>query len=152
MLRFITLISLLFFCSFSNAETGLHQVSLLTYQQWKAEKITTALESVQKSNREQSMSLTIRNIKEKSNLQSRASQAQFQLEIAKDLTFNDYTVLYLAKHPQRSRAVEILSMKMSPKEVAELLGSHIRILNGERPEPSEAPTRVSDPVGLIQNQ
>lgn len=127
-------------------------MTLLTYQQWKADKISTALEGVQRSTREQSAQLNMRNSKEKSNLQGQASQAQFQLEIARDLTFNDYTVLYLAKHPQRSRAVEILSMKMSPKEVAELLGSHIRILNGERPEPSEVPARVSDPVGLIQNQ
>ena len=66
------------------------------------------------------------------------TQAQWDAEIAKDLTVNDYVALYLGHHSDTG-SLEAAAAQMSPQETVELLKAFVKNLNN-----SEIPEQNSD--------
>lgn len=60
---------------------------------------------------------------------ARIEQARMNLEIAQDLTVNDYLVIYLSQFKSREAMVDV-ARRMAPEEVADLLISHQKMSSG----------------------
>ena len=79
--------------------------------------------------------------------ESRLQQAQLNLELATELTINDYFVLYLSQSNGTEAIVEA-AKKMSADEVAELMMAYKKRLDSGRseigllPGPTSTPTRL----------
>ncbi len=57
-------------------------------------------------------------------LEIELSQAQFNLEVVKDLSVKDYFILYLSKQENRQEAYRIAATKLEPSELAELMSAY----------------------------
>ena len=60
---------------------------------------------------------------------ARIEQARMNLEIAQDLTVNDYLVIYLSQFKSREAMLDV-ARRMAPEEVADLLISHQKMSSG----------------------
>lgn len=79
---------------------------------------------------------------------ARIEQARMNLEIAQDLTVNDYLVLYLSQFKSREAMVDV-ARRMAPEEVADLLISHQKLSSGGQvAEHSMAPSPRLSPRPL----
>ncbi len=79
---------------------------------------------------------------------ARIEQARMNLEIAQDLTLNDYLVIYLSQFKSRDALVDV-ARRMAPEEVADLLISHQKLSSGGQvAEHSMAPSPRLSPRPL----
>ena len=110
--------------------------TLKSYREWKTEKIqllSSQISSFKLQIEQQRTSLLIGKTSklETSNkidqLMIQEHQTQWNLEVANDLSVNDYFVLYLANHPTANRFQQI-APKLSASETAELMESYAKSL------------------------
>lgn len=64
-----------------------------------------------------------------SRLESRTEQARMNLEIAQDLTVNDYLVIYLSQFKSREAMLDV-ARRMPPEDVADLLLANQKLVAG----------------------
>ena len=76
-------------------------------------------------------------------LQKQAEKDQYQLSITKDLTITDYFVGYLTKQRDMSAAINEVSGRLNPEEIAELMAAYANNFFSSRPAPSNATSRAS---------
>jgi hypothetical protein len=72
---------------------------------------------------------TARAAKTASRSDSRIEQAQMNLEIAQDLTVNDYLQIYLSRFRSREALLDV-ARRMAPEEVVDLLLSYQKLSSG----------------------
>lgn len=128
---------------------------LLSFKVWKTMRVDEAkanLERIQiEATRIQAGVINVDTRGIKSGVRSRQkieqeiSQAKMNVEINQDLTVNDYFILYLGQFQGPEALVEA-AKKLSPEEIAELLGAYRRHLTG----PDQA--REQLPRTLPRNQ
>lgn len=96
--------------------------SALTFQSWKNLRVDEARLVLERLTFENQIQRTpgVRSIG------SRVEQAKMNLEIAQDLTVNDYLAIYLSRFKSRDVIVDV-ARRMSPEEIADLLLSHQRL-------------------------
>jgi hypothetical protein len=104
---------------FSFKVMAIEDVTIKTFKEWKSEKVQSALQQVveQKSK----FSALQRQGTTSKDVLSRLSQAEFNLEIARDLTVSDYFDIYMKSQDNYEKSVTDLSARLSPNEVAEML-------------------------------
>jgi hypothetical protein len=115
---------------FARSEARADVTNVLSYQAWKAQRLEEA-----KTNLEKVQKPTLEAIKKAtpgakaSRSDQRLQQAQLNLDIAQELTVNDYFVLYLTQFKQREAFVEV-AKKLTPEETADLMMSYQKHLAG----------------------
>lgn len=79
---------------------------------------------------------------------SRIEQARMNLEIAQDLTVNDYLVIYLSQFKSRDAILDV-ARRLAPEDIADLLMSYQKLsMGGQIAEHSIAPTPRTPPRPL----
>jgi hypothetical protein len=79
---------------------------------------------------------------------SRTEQAQMNLEIAQDLTVNDYLVIYLSQFKSREAILDV-ARRLAPEDIADLLMSYQKLsMGGQIAEHSIAPGPRTPPRPL----
>lgn len=130
-------------------------LSVMGFQTWKASRIDDARSAVDRLSDQDRESATptpkaARRGKQEigSRLQiaskngrpdQRLQQAQINLEMAQELTVNDYFVLYLSQFKQKEAFVEA-AKKLSPEEAADLMMSYQKRLSSGDADVSPNPT------------
>ena len=121
-------------------------VSVVSFQAWKTSRIEetrTALEKLQQQEKPAAMGkkpdakilAAAKNLKSDPKFQ----QAQLNLEIAQELTVNDYFILYLSQFNAREAFVEA-ARKLSPEESADLMMSYQKTMAAPQAENVRPPT------------
>lgn len=115
------------------------QAQVLTFKNWKALQI---LESEQALKR-------VNNAAKTENHADQLYQALLKLELSKELTINDYFIVYLSRHNDGKSAIMKAAKKMSPEETATLLLAYRSNLQ-EKTESSTppSPTMESSSIGI----
>lgn len=118
--------------------------SALTFQAWKNLRVDEARLVLER--------LTFENQIQRSpgvrTMGSRVEQAKMNLEIAQELTVNDYLAIYLSRFKSRDVIVDV-ARRMSAEEIADLLMSHQRLApSGAMAENSSVPTPRLSPRPL----
>ena len=114
--------------SFSFTAAANTHVHILTYKVWKHKKIDEALSVVNELNRELKKMSNVKDdgaLEDRADLNHQKTQAELNLGVAKELSANDYFVLYVA--PQFKDNVEALGQaakNLSPKDVADILSAY----------------------------
>ena len=89
-----------------------------------------------------------RTTKAASRSDSRIEQAQMNLEIAQDLTVNDYLQIYLSRFRSREALLDV-ARRMAPEDVVDLLLSYQKLVSGSQiAEHSSAPAPRLSPRPL----
>lgn len=79
---------------------------------------------------------------------SRTEQARMNLEIAQDLTVNDYLVIYLSQFKSRDAILDV-ARRLTPEDIADLLMSYQKLsMGGQIAEHSMAPSPRTPPRPL----
>jgi hypothetical protein len=114
---------------------------ILSFNEWKQSKVLSAERALQIARTH----LAAVKARAKTSVTSelvdslrKETQAQWDAEIAKDLTVNDYVALYLGRHSDAS-SLEAAAAQMSPQETVELLKAFVKNLNN-----SQFPEQNSD--------
>lgn len=123
----IILLSLMF--SMGALATEITEVK--TFKEWKSEKVQDAIQKVVEHKTK--FSALQRQGNTSKDMLSRLSQAEFNLEISRDLTVSDYFDIYLKSQENFEKTVALLATKLSPNEVAEML---IHFSNSTKVTPS----------------
>lgn len=95
----------------------------MSFKEWKSQKFNEAAQRLNQTQLE--IAKTSKNSNSYKDLTDRLSQEKWNLEVAHDLRVADYFELYLLaeKSPQKFQEA---AQKMSPEEVAELMGFYAR--------------------------
>ena len=136
------------------------ELSVLGFQSWKTSRVDeakTALAAAEKASGAGSGSASLKNADKKSDLlrserfqsanknnrsDQKIQQAHTNLEIAQELTVNDYFVLYLSQFKQKEAFLEA-AKKLNPDEAADLMMAYQKRLADVDQEDSNSP------VGLV---
>lgn len=130
-------------CLKSFALPASQQQSLKTFNEWKLDKVNTAIQQTSQT-RVQALKAKARgDIKNLEALNKQISQLNWNLEVAKDLTLTDYFVLYLAQQPGKDLFKQI-APKMTTQEVADLMQAYAKTLSTS-PSPD---VETSSPASL----
>ncbi|CAN5609157.1 hypothetical protein BH10BDE1_BH10BDE1_21520 [soil metagenome] len=79
---------------------------------------------------------------------SRAEQARMNLEIAQDLTVNDYLVIYLSQFKSREAILDV-ARRLAPEDIADLLMSYQKLsMGGQIAEHTITPSLRTPPRPL----
>jgi hypothetical protein len=108
---------------------------VVSYKVWKAQKVQQAKSSLSRIQKEEKRRST-------SAVKVRLKQAKTNMAIAKELTPNDYFVLYLGpKYKGNGKALEVAARFMSRQELAEILVGYSNQLHqrDDLPSPSYPP-------------
>lgn len=114
--------------------------AIIGYQTWKSMRVDQAKSQLERVESRQKTS-SIKSTGKRGTLSSnpnppiiqadqRVLQAQVNLDIASELTVNDYFLLYLRQFKEKEAFVEA-AKKLSPEEVADLLMAYQKSLSGE---------------------
>jgi len=122
--------------------------AVLGFREWKAEKIQGAFQSVmalrvkaQKAHSDGQRALYDQLLKD-------MSQLNWNLEVARDLSVNDYFVLYLSQVSHKDR-YQLAASKLQPTEMAELMRAYADSLEVQAPASSpEVPAKGLQKAGL----
>jgi hypothetical protein len=109
---------------------------VVSYKVWKAQKVQQAKNSLSHTQKE------LKSSSENSAIKMRLKQAKTNVAIARELTPNDYFVLYLGpKYQGNAKALEVAARFMSRQELAEILVGYSNHLHQreEFPSPSFPP-------------
>ena len=156
-----------FFCAVSSASAGVAEAPVLGFQAWKTSRVDEArsnLEKLQAEKPSQALStMTGSRASEKKNqseqvralalrvprTDQKVQQAQLALEIAQELTINDYFVLYLSQFKNNREAYVEAAKKLSPEESADLMMSYQKrlISSPEDEEPTPRSASLGDAQG-----
>ena len=124
-MRLITLV-LLFVFMFS-AVANLAFGSVLSFKEWKSEKVTLANNRVITQKSKVARLKLEGDLVTAQTLEKELDQDRWNLDIANELTVTDYFVLYLSKSAQPYRFQEAAS-KLSPTEMAEIMEGYAKAL------------------------
>jgi len=102
---------------------------VLTFKNWKALQILESEQALKRANI----------APKKDNHTDLLYQALLKVELSKDLTINDYFIVYLSRHQDGKGAIMKAAKKMSPDETASLLLAYRSNLQ-EKPEVSPVVT------------
>lgn len=161
----LSILSIAFFAIQSSAQS---EAPVIGFQGWKnarVEEAKSALERIQtSSDRSPSQGAKPAEARERRNdsvtppsrLQSlqknpradqRLQQAQLNLEIAQELSVNDYFVLYLSQFKNRESFVEA-AKRLTPEEAAELMMAYQRSLRSHEQRDPQGPSAGLLPESL----
>ena len=104
-------------------------LGVMGYQTWKAARIEEAKSAVDHVSHDEKPA---RGRKVRSGSDSRLAQAQINYDIAKELSVNDYFVLYLSQFKQRDAFVEA-AKKLTSEELADLMMAYQKKINNPEP-------------------
>jgi hypothetical protein len=158
-------LSLAFFCVFGgsvfSSSAKAAETAVLGFQAWKTSRVDDArsnLEKLQAEKPSQALAaITGPKPSDKKNQSEQAramalrvprtdqkvQQAQLALEIAQELTINDYFVLYLGPFKNNRDAYIEAAKKLSPEESADLMMSYQKRLIGSSEADEPTPTSAS---------
>ena len=120
----------------SSAETQLKQSNGAVALKKRISASTNDPNMAYKANSESGLSSNLQE------LQKQAEKDQYQLSITKDLTISDYFVGYLTKQRDMSAAINEVSGRLTPEEIAELMAAYANNFFSSRPHSNLAPTRA----------
>jgi hypothetical protein len=146
-LVFSTNLAIVFLASTATAASAKSEINVLGFQAWKTSRIDDAKAAVErltdqdkeaatpspKSARKNKhdVSSRLQLASKTSRSDQRLQQAQINLEMAQELTVNDYFVLYLSQFKQKEAFIEA-AKKLSAEESADLMMSYQkRLSSGE---------------------
>lgn len=124
------------------AKAQLDDVQILGFQSWKAQKIDEAaknLSNIEAAARAENSKASPKNNTPKKPNQ-KLQEAKMNFEIARELSVNDYFVLYLSQFQSRQALAEA-AKKLSSDEMAELMQAFQRSLGAL--SSSDSPTQIS---------
>ncbi len=131
--------------SLATAQVALGSSTILGFQAWKARRVIEAQSLFQQVRTEVRMALSKaqnRSPQRARYLQERLEQARLNIQISRELTPNDYFVLYVRERRNTNPRAFVLAVEqMSNPEVAEILASYHQSLL-RRELPSEGTVRV----------
>jgi hypothetical protein len=116
----------------------------MAFQAWKASRVDEAkavLEKVQKPASIDPLKKPLPGLKS-TRVDQKLQQAQLNLDIAQELSVNDYFVLYLTQFKQRDAFVEV-AKKLTPEEIADLMMAYQKHLSGSSDIDLIAPSTAS---------
>lgn len=129
--------------SFFVGAKGRAEVAVESYQSWKNARIEEAQSQLERLQSKQEISLPPKSaLKTKegkattetnatsSKTDAKLRQAQENLDIARELTVNDYFLLYLRQFREREAFIEA-AKKLSPEELADLLMAYQKNVSGD---------------------
>ena len=135
---------ILLMSTYSQAAPVKADLSVMGFQTWKASRIDDAKTAVERLSDPEKESATpvpksarrgkqdpgsrLQLATKTGRLDQRLQQAQINLEIAQELTVNDYFVLYLSQFKQKEAFIEA-AKKLSPEEAADLMMSYQKRLS-----------------------
>ncbi len=119
---------------------------VLGFQSWKNNRVDEAKTTLERLNSQEKSSekKSGKSSNKTARPDQKIQQAQINLELAQELTVNDYFVLYLSQFKQKDAFIEA-AKKLSADETAELMMSYQKRLSG--PDPVD----VRGAPGLIGN-
>lgn len=136
------------------------EANVLGFRAWKTQRMEDARAAIERTQAEASGDRQVpseRTVQvrvgsastrvQKGKGESRLKQAQNNLELATELTINDYFVLYLSQQDSPD-AIPEAAKKMSPEEVAELMAAYKKRLENGRSEIGLVPSPVGTPSRL----
>ena len=136
MKTFLRALIIILLAAITTGEGARADVSVVSFQAWKTSRIEetrTALEKLQQAEKttpgKKLAAVVPKNLKSDPKFQ----QAQLNLEIAQELTVNDYFILYLSQFNQREAFVEA-ARKLSPEESADLMMSYQKTMTPPQTE------------------
>mgnify|MGYP001605402675 FL=1 len=106
---------------------------VLTFKNWKALQILESQQGLKRANADQ------------------LYQALLKVELSKDLTINDYFIVYLSRHHDGKGAIMKAAKKMSPDETASLLLAYRSNLQ-EKSETSPTVSPELSPKAPVESQ
>lgn len=115
------------------------QGQVLTYKNWKALQILESEQALKRAN----------GAPKSENQADLLYQALLKLELSKDLTVNDYFIVYLSRHHDGKSAILKAAKKMSPEETASLLLAYRSNLQ-EKPEASSNTRPEIPPTSVVE--
>lgn len=123
------LLSSIFCVAFGNSIA----TPLKSFQDWKKEKIQTALVQTNLIRAQILKAQTENNPKLQESLERQLNQVRWNSEVARDLSVTDYFVLYLSQQNQPDRFQQA-AQRMTTSEVAELIEAYTGILGFKKTE------------------
>ncbi len=105
------------------------KAEVLSYKSWKSQQVKEAQTSVKKA-------------KATPGHDEELYKALLSLEMSKDLTVNDYFVIYLSKHKDGKKALQQAAKKLSRDDVATLLSFYKDNLGEKNQPPSEGKSEI----------
>jgi hypothetical protein len=131
--------------SFASANTN--KVRVLPFKVWKTKKIDEAKSIVAEFKRQQrQVSQGSENEDEKQELAQKLSQSQLNLAVAKELSANDYFLLYVSPQFKDNPSAFLEAAKtLSAKDTAEILGAYQKRLQAsDANDDTGAPNPVTE--------
>jgi hypothetical protein len=100
-------------------------VGVQSFKSWKSRRVTEAQALADNLNRELVMASRAGDTTEQNRIKSRLTQAKVNLGVVKELTANDYFVLYLMVQFKNNIAAFSLAAKsLSPQDMSEILDAY----------------------------
>jgi hypothetical protein len=129
----------------TSGELARADVSVVSFQAWKTSRIEETRGTLEKLQQQEKpvagKKQDAKTLAAAKNLKSdpKFQQAQLNLEIAQELTVNDYFILYLSQFNAREAFVEA-ARKLSPEESADLMMSYQKTMAAPQAENVRPPT------------
>ncbi len=124
------------FSMVSSAELQAKQSRSAVFLKQRIAASSTDPNLIQKSNPESGLSSQLQE------LQKQAEKDEYQLTITKELTISDYFVGYLTKQSDIKAAINEVSGRLSPEEIAELMAAYANNFFSSRPTSGLSPARA----------
>jgi hypothetical protein len=125
---FLTLITL----SFATFVEGSTKVHILSYKVWKQKKLDEAKSIVASLKKEEKRQSQVKDAEtdDKEDLSSKITQAEVNLGVAKELSANDYFLLYVSPQFKDNKDALLQAAKtLSSKDMAEILNAYQKKLS-----------------------
>lgn len=114
----------------SNQMNSLNNPGLLGYKEWREEKVRTVEQRIQRLKQELTTQSSLQGSQASRTqfLKRAATQEEWNLEVMRELSINDYFVLYLAPKTPSVTDMQNIAQKLTTDEVAQLLEAYSKSL------------------------